>query len=200
MSLQSDRYLDQRLQQLNPLMQEILPHRPDLSLLEVVGHNATRRKSQSKADVEVLVHGKAPEQDLEGQTEITDQIQTEDGNKENGVMGDALDTIPDVVDLPMMGEIHSPIRISLAAVVTARSGVEDRFVRLPADAQCERERRAGFHLRNPCSIRKRNQRERHPHGRHQERWLDRVLLRVATEAVHETVRHRQLQSATLLLR
>lgn len=102
------RYLDRRLQQLNPLMEEILPHKPDLSSLEILGYNTLRRKSQQKNDVEVLIHSKTNDQEQEDETEINDNIQIDDDNndKENENYGDALSDIPDVVDMPIMGKSY----------------------------------------------------------------------------------------------
>jgi len=94
--------LEQRLKQLNPYIQEIVPHKSDLSSLEVIGYNPTRRRSQQKNDIEVYVYGKTNE---ESDEEITDNIQTDDDdNKENETMGDSLNNIPDVSDLPIMGK------------------------------------------------------------------------------------------------
>jgi len=94
--------LEQRLKQLNPYIQEIVPHKSDLSSLEVIGYNPTRLRSQQKNDIEVHVYGKTNE---ESDEEITDNIQTDDDdNKENETMGDSLNNIPDVGDLPIMGK------------------------------------------------------------------------------------------------
>ncbi|CAF0839298.1 unnamed protein product [Adineta steineri] len=96
-------YLEKRLNQLDPYMKEIVPHKADLSSLEVVGHNSLRRRSQQKNDIEVHVYGKSSEQDQDYETEIIDNIQTDDDTDINEKSGDTLDSRPDVGDLPIMG-------------------------------------------------------------------------------------------------
>ncbi|CAF1052169.1 unnamed protein product [Adineta ricciae] len=94
-------YLDRRFKQLNPLMEEILPHKPDLASLEVIGYNTSRRRNQQKSDVEVHIHSKTNEEEDEMKT--TDNIQIDDDDKENENYSEALNDIPDVVDMPIMG-------------------------------------------------------------------------------------------------
>lgn len=78
-------------------MEEIVPHKADLSSLQIIGQNHFRRKSQQKTDVEIYVCGKT--NDKEYEVEITDNIQIDDDdNKEN-----ELDDLPDIVDAPIMG-------------------------------------------------------------------------------------------------
>ncbi len=91
--------MEKRLKQLNPYMEEIVPHKADLSSLQVIGHGASRRKSQQKNDIEIHVCGKIHEKDREYETEITDNIQIDDDEKEN-----ELDDLPDIVDAPIMGK------------------------------------------------------------------------------------------------
>jgi hypothetical protein len=76
-------------------MEEIVPHKADLSNLQILGQGASRRKSQQKNDIEVHIH----EKDKEYEEEITDNIQIEDDDKEN-----ELDDLPDIVDAPIMGK------------------------------------------------------------------------------------------------
>ncbi|CAF4556881.1 unnamed protein product [Rotaria sp. Silwood2] len=96
-------YLEKRLNQLNPYMKEIVPHKADLSSLEIIGYDATRRKSQQKNNIEIHVCEKNNEKDKEYETEITDNIQINDNDKENENMGDTFNDIPDIADAPIMG-------------------------------------------------------------------------------------------------
>jgi hypothetical protein len=89
-------------------MEEIVPHKADLSSLQVIGHGTSRRKSQQKNDVEVHVH----EKDKEYETEVTDNIQIDyDDDKENENIGDSLDDLPDIVDAPIMGKLNTKIEL-----------------------------------------------------------------------------------------
>ena len=83
-------------------MEEILPHKPDLASLEVIGHNTSRRRNQQKSDVEVHIHSTTNEEEDEAKT--TDNIQIDDDDKENENYSEALNDIPDVVDMPIMGK------------------------------------------------------------------------------------------------
>lgn len=96
-----NRYLEKRLKQLNPYMQEAVPHKADLATLQVIGQGQSRRKSQQKNDVEVHVHEKAHDIDQEYEAQVTDNIQIDDDDKEN-----ELDDLPDIVDAPIMGTLH----------------------------------------------------------------------------------------------
>ena len=87
-------------------MKEIVPHKADLSSLQIIGYGESRRKSQQKSDVEIYVCGKLNENDREDETEITDNIQIDDDNKENEHHGDSLDDLPDVIDSPIMGKFE----------------------------------------------------------------------------------------------
>jgi hypothetical protein len=100
------RYLEKRLKQLNPYMNEIVSHKADLSSLEVIGYGASRRKSQQKNNVEIHFCGKTNEKDKQYEEEITDNIQIDDYDKENENTGDSLNDIPDIVDLPLMGKFE----------------------------------------------------------------------------------------------
>ncbi|CAF3553927.1 unnamed protein product [Rotaria sp. Silwood1] len=98
-------YLEKRLNQLNPYMKEIVPHKADLSSLEIIGYNTTRRKSQQKNNIEIHLCEKIndKDKDKEYETEITDNIQLNDDDKENENIGDTFNDIPDIVDAPIMG-------------------------------------------------------------------------------------------------
>jgi hypothetical protein len=82
-------------------MEEIVPHKADVSLLEVIGHGASRRKSQQKNDIEIYVCGKTNEKNKDYEEEITDNIQIDDVDKEN-----ELEDLPDIVDAPIMGKFN----------------------------------------------------------------------------------------------
>jgi hypothetical protein len=86
-------------------MEEIVPHKADLSSLQIIGHGTSRRKSQQKTDIEIHVCGKTDEKDKEYETAITDNIQMDDDDKEN-----ELDDLPDIVDAPIMGKFDEKIR------------------------------------------------------------------------------------------
>ncbi|CAF4672276.1 unnamed protein product [Rotaria socialis] len=96
-------YLEQRVNQLNPYMQEIVPHKADLSSLQIIGHNTLSRKSQQKIDIEIHVFEKANERDKQYEEEITDNIQLNDDDKENENFGDTFNDMPDIINAPIMG-------------------------------------------------------------------------------------------------
>ncbi|CAF3908587.1 unnamed protein product [Rotaria magnacalcarata] len=96
-------YLEQRVNQLNPYMQEIVPHKADLSSLQIIGQNTSRLKSQQKIDIEIHVFEKANERDKQYEEEITDNIQLNDDDKENENFGDTFNDMPDIIDAPIMG-------------------------------------------------------------------------------------------------
>ncbi|CAF1082594.1 unnamed protein product [Rotaria sordida] len=99
-------YLEKRLNQLNPYMEEIVPYKADLSSLQIIGYNSTRRKSQQKNNIEVHLCEKINEKDKEYEIEPTDNIQTndnDDDDKENENIGDTFNDIPDIVDATIMG-------------------------------------------------------------------------------------------------
>lgn len=79
-------------------MEEIVPHKADISSLQIIGQGTSRRKSQQKNDVEIHVCGKSNDKEREYETEITDNIQIDDDDKEN-----ELEDLPDIVDAPIMG-------------------------------------------------------------------------------------------------
>ena len=79
-------------------MEELVPHKADLSTLQVIGQSQSRRKSQQKNDIEVHVHEKSHDNDQDYEAQITDNIQFDDDDKEN-----ELDDLPDVIDAPIMG-------------------------------------------------------------------------------------------------
>lgn len=89
------------MKQLNPYMEEMVPHKADLSSLQVIGQGQSRRKSQQKTDIEVHVHEKARENEQDYEAEVTDNIQMDDDEKEN-----ELDDLPDIVDAPIMGTLN----------------------------------------------------------------------------------------------
>lgn len=95
--------MEQRLDQLNPYLQEIVPHQADLSSLQIIGHQAMRRKSQQKSDVEVHVREKSKEYE----TVITDNIQLTEDYKDNENAGDSFNYIPDIADSTIMGKNYS---------------------------------------------------------------------------------------------
>lgn len=92
------------MNQLNPYMQEIVPHKADLSSLQIIGQNATRRKSQQKSDIEIRIFEKNSDRDKAYEEEITDNIQLNDDDKENDNYGDSFNDIPDIADAPIMGK------------------------------------------------------------------------------------------------
>ena len=91
--------MEKRLKQLNPYMEEMVPHKADLSSLQIIGQSQSRRKSQQKNDIEVHVHGKSHQTEKEYEAEVTDNIQMDDDDKEND-----LDDLPDIIDAPIMGK------------------------------------------------------------------------------------------------
>ncbi len=100
--------MEKRLKQLDPYMEEIVPHKADLSSLQIIGHGQSRRKSQQKSDIEVHVCGKTDDKEKEYEAEITDNIQIDDDDKEN-----ELEDFPDIVDAPMMGKFNPRENIQL---------------------------------------------------------------------------------------
>lgn len=110
-------------------MRELLPHKADLATLEVIGHAASRRKSQQKNDVGVHIHGKGHEHEMEYATEITDNVQMEDDDdngKEDENMGGSLDNRPDIVDPSLMGKCEWARAAIRNARNAFRSGLENR--------------------------------------------------------------------------
>ena len=87
------RYLKTRLQQLNPYMDELVPHRVDISNLEVIGTGPSKRRSQQGSRIEVRVCGKPNEVDDD-----------DDGQTSNE---DMLNNRPDVIHASMMGTVAS---------------------------------------------------------------------------------------------
>ena len=96
------------MNQLNPYMEELVPHKADLSSLQIIGQGQSRRKSQQKSDIEIHVCGKANDNDKEYEAEITDNIQIDDDDKEN-----ELEDLPDIADAPIMGKFNPRENIRL---------------------------------------------------------------------------------------
>ena len=96
----SPRYLKARLQQLNPYMDELVPHRADLSNLEVIGTGPSKRRSQQGSRIEVRICGK-PDEGID---------MNDDDQRSNE---DMLNNRPDVIHASMMG---TPIHLLQASL------------------------------------------------------------------------------------
>jgi hypothetical protein len=94
-------------------MEELVPHKADLSSLQIIGQGQSRRKSQQKSDIEVHICGKTNDNEKEYEAEITDNIQIDDDDKEN-----ELEDLPDIADAPIMGKFNSREKIQFIYILS----------------------------------------------------------------------------------
>ena len=83
-------------------MKEVLPHKADVSSLEVRGHGMKRPATEQKNNIEFHIFGK------NHPMEITDNVQLEEDpdyqEKDEFGQPDLLEDQPDIIETPLMGQ------------------------------------------------------------------------------------------------